>query len=128
MLEAAQVEVDEVTESYNMGFDHQQRTLQPGHRHLDTHQLAVTETLLEHISEDNQGFNSIFMMLDSGARGSKEQIRQLGGMRGLMAKPKKGPAQAVAGDHREPDPLQLQGRPFGAGVLHLHTRCPQGSG
>ena len=41
------------------------------------------------ISEDQQGFNSVFMMLDSGARGSKEQIRQLTGMRGLMAKPKK---------------------------------------
>src|SRR6202007_2594100 len=39
------------------------------------------------ISTDNQGFNAIYMMLDSGARGSKEQIRQLSGMRGLMAKP-----------------------------------------
>ncbi len=41
------------------------------------------------IATDNQGFNPIYMMLDSGARGSKEQIRQLGGMRGLMAKPQK---------------------------------------
>ena len=47
------------------------------------------------ISNDKQGFNSIYMMLDSGARGSKEQIRQLSGMRGLMAKPKK------SGDHGE---------------------------
>ena len=44
---------------------------------------------MKRISEDQQGFNSVFMMLDSGARGSKEQIRQLTGMRGLMAKPKK---------------------------------------
>jgi DNA-directed RNA polymerase subunit beta' len=44
---------------------------------------------MKQISEDQQGFNSVYMMLDSGARGSKEQIRQLTGMRGLMAKPKK---------------------------------------
>lgn len=50
--------------------------------HLMTH-------LIDELSKDNQGFNSIYMMLDSGARGSKEQIRQLGGMRGLMNKPQK---------------------------------------
>jgi DNA-directed RNA polymerase subunit beta' len=44
---------------------------------------------MERIKTDNQGFNSIYMMMDSGARGSKEQIRQLSGMRGLMAKPQK---------------------------------------
>jgi DNA-directed RNA polymerase subunit beta' len=49
----------------------------------------LTELAMKRISEDQQGFNSVFMMLDSGARGSKEQIRQLTGMRGLMAKPKK---------------------------------------
>ena len=49
----------------------------------------MTELAITRISEDQQGFNSVFMMLDSGARGSKEQIRQLTGMRGLMAKPKK---------------------------------------
>jgi DNA-directed RNA polymerase subunit beta' len=43
---------------------------------------------MKNIREDQQGFNSVYMMLDSGARGSKEQIRQLTGMRGLMAKPK----------------------------------------
>jgi DNA-directed RNA polymerase subunit beta' len=52
--------------------------------------LYVTELSYEkRIREDQQGFNSVYMMLDSGARGSKEQIRQLTGMRGLMAKPKK---------------------------------------
>ncbi|MBA21832.1 MAG: DNA-directed RNA polymerase subunit beta' [Flavobacteriales bacterium] len=49
----------------------------------------LTNLAMKRISEDQQGFNSVFMMLDSGARGSKEQIRQLTGMRGLMAKPKK---------------------------------------
>ena len=55
----------------------------------------LTDTVMKNISSDKQGFNSVFMMLDSGARGSKEQIRQLSGMRGLMAKPKK------SGDHGE---------------------------
>jgi len=49
----------------------------------------LTQTLMTQLSSDQQGFNSVYMMLDSGARGSKEQIRQLSGMRGLMAKPKK---------------------------------------
>src|SRR5512133_2178591 len=49
----------------------------------------LTTTLMKQLAEDNQGFNSVYMMLDSGARGSKEQIRQLSGMRGLMAKPQK---------------------------------------
>tara|TARA_Y100000310_G_scaffold143963_1_gene143300 strand:- start:222 stop:2396 length:2175 start_codon:yes stop_codon:yes gene_type:complete len=44
---------------------------------------------MKQLEEDNQGFNSIYMMMHSGARGSREQIRQLGGMRGLMAKPQK---------------------------------------
>lgn len=49
----------------------------------------ITETLMNQLESDNQGFNSIYMMMHSGARGSREQIRQLGGMRGLMAKPQK---------------------------------------
>ncbi|HQO87410.1 MAG TPA: DNA-directed RNA polymerase subunit beta', partial [Bacteroidia bacterium] len=49
----------------------------------------ITETLMKQLIADKQGFNPVYMMLDSGARGSKEQIRQLGGMRGLMAKPQK---------------------------------------
>jgi DNA-directed RNA polymerase subunit beta' len=49
----------------------------------------ITNTLMQELQEDQGGFNSIYMMMDSGARGSKEQIRQLGGMRGLMAKPQK---------------------------------------
>ncbi|MFT7196489.1 MAG: DNA-directed RNA polymerase subunit beta', partial [Marinoscillum sp.] len=49
----------------------------------------LTNTLMQQLEEDDQGFNSIYMMMHSGARGSREQIRQLGGMRGLMAKPQK---------------------------------------
>ncbi len=49
----------------------------------------ITENLMRMISSDKQGFNAVYMMLDSGARGSKDQIRQLSGMRGLMAKPQK---------------------------------------
>ncbi len=49
----------------------------------------LTNILMDRLKKDNQGFNSIYMMFDSGARGSKEQIRQLSGMRGLMAKPQK---------------------------------------
>ncbi len=49
----------------------------------------ITTTLLKQLEEDRQGFNPIYMMMHSGARGSREQVRQLGGMRGLMAKPQK---------------------------------------
>jgi DNA-directed RNA polymerase subunit beta' len=56
--------------------------------------MTLTETLMTQLKTDNQGFNSIYMMFDSGARGSKEQIRQLSGMRGLMAKPQKSGASS----------------------------------
>ena len=55
----------------------------------------LTGTLMTQLEEDQQGFNSIYMMMHSGARGSREQIRQLGGMRGLMAKPQKNIAGSV---------------------------------
>jgi DNA-directed RNA polymerase subunit beta' len=82
-------QVEEVMSNYNMGFiTNNERYNQI----IDiwTHTNAkLTNLVLKQISEDNQGFNPIYMMLDSGARGSKEQIRQLCGMRGLMAKPQK---------------------------------------
>jgi DNA-directed RNA polymerase subunit beta' len=53
----------------------------------------LSEILIKKLTADNEGFNSVFMMMDSGARGSKEQIRQLSGMRGLMAKPQKSGAE-----------------------------------
>ena len=82
-------QVDEVVNNYNMGFiTNNERYNQI----IDiwTHANArLTQSLLKQLSSDNQGFNPVYMMLDSGARGSKEQIRQLSGMRGLMAKPQK---------------------------------------
>jgi DNA-directed RNA polymerase subunit beta' len=81
--------VDEVLNNYNMGFiTNNERYNQI----IDiwTHTNArLTQTLMNQLSSDKQGFNAVYMMLDSGARGSKEQIRQLSGMRGLMAKPQK---------------------------------------
>ncbi len=82
-------EVEEVIANYNMGFiTNNERYNQV----IDiwTHANSrLTHSVMKTISTDKQGFNSIYMMLDSGARGSKEQIRQLCGMRGLMAKPQK---------------------------------------
>lgn len=82
-------QVDEVFSNYNMGFiTNNERYNQI----IDiwTHVNArLTTTLMKQLSNDHQGFNAVYMMLDSGARGSKEQIRQLSGMRGLMAKPQK---------------------------------------
>ncbi|RZL18862.1 MAG: DNA-directed RNA polymerase subunit beta' [Pedobacter sp.] len=89
LIAEAQEEVDEITENYNNGF------ITNNERYNQVIDIwtritnRVTEQLLKHLSNDDQGFNSVYMMLDSGARGSKEQIRQLGGMRGLMAKPRK---------------------------------------
>ncbi len=82
-------QVEEVLNNYSMGFiTNNERYNQI----IDiwTHVNArLTQSLMRQLSSDKQGFNSVFMMLDSGARGSKEQIRQLSGMRGLMAKPQK---------------------------------------
>ncbi len=82
-------QVDEVLTNYSMGFiTNNERYNQI----IDiwTHVNArLTQSLMKQLSNDKQGFNSVYMMLDSGARGSKEQIRQLSGMRGLMAKPQK---------------------------------------
>ncbi|HEV7230127.1 MAG TPA: DNA-directed RNA polymerase subunit beta' [Bacteroidia bacterium] len=89
MIGESNAEVDEVMNNYNMGFiTNNERYNQI----IDiwTHTTArITKKVLDQLASDKQGFNSVYMMLDSGARGSKEQIRQLGGMRGLMAKPQK---------------------------------------
>ena len=89
LVEEGYAQVDEVMSNYNMGLiTNNERYNQI----IDiwTHTNAkLTLMLMKKLSEDKQGFNSIYMMLDSGARGSKEQIRQLFGMRGLMAKPQK---------------------------------------
>jgi len=89
MIGEANTEVDAVIGNYNMGLiTNNERYNQVIDIWTSTN-AKLTELAMKRISEDKQGFNSVFMMLDSGARGSKEQIRQLTGMRGLMAKPKK---------------------------------------
>jgi DNA-directed RNA polymerase subunit beta' len=89
LIAKAHEEVEEVMMNYNMGFiTNNERYNQI----IDiwTHTNSkVTKRVLDQLSSDRQGFNPVYMMLDSGARGSKEQIKQLGGMRGLMAKPSK---------------------------------------
>jgi len=89
LVTEANSEVDEVMNNYSMGLiTNNERYNQI----IDiwTHTNSkVTQALMDRLSKDHDGFNPVYMMLDSGARGSKEQIRQLCGMRGLMAKPQK---------------------------------------
>ena len=91
----AQKEVDSVWSNYMMGLiTDNERYNQVIDIWTRTNTL-LTNTLMKQLEEDQQGFNSIYMMMHSGARGSREQIRQLGGMRGLMAKPQKNLAGSV---------------------------------
>jgi len=89
LIKRAQDEVDEIQQQYEMGY------ITDGERYnkiIDiwtTTTAQVAETMFSKLSKDRDGFNPLYMMSDSGARGSKEQIRQLAGMRGLMAKPQK---------------------------------------
>jgi len=93
LIEKAQNEVAEIQERYEMGFiTDNERYNQVIDKWTSTTN-RVSETLFKTLTEDKDGFNSVYMMADSGARGSKEQIRQLGGMRGLMAKPQKSSMQ-----------------------------------
>ncbi len=89
MIDHANEEVEEVMAQYGMGLI----TNNERYNHVidiwTNTNNQLTETLMKQLKADNQGFNPIYMMYDSGARGSKEQIRQLSGMRGLMAKPQK---------------------------------------
>ncbi|MFD2597848.1 DNA-directed RNA polymerase subunit beta' [Sphingobacterium corticis] len=89
LIDQATNEVEEVMNNYNMGFI----TNNERYNQIIDIWTRINNRLTAHVmdilSNDNQGFNSVYMMLDSGARGSKEQIRQLCGMRGLMAKPQK---------------------------------------
>ena len=85
--------VEEVMSNYSMGFitnNERYNQIIDIWTHVNT---KLTNILMKQMTEANQGFNSVFMMLDSGARGSKDQIRQLAGMRGLMAKPQKAGAE-----------------------------------
>ena len=86
-------QVEEVMNNYSMGFitnNERYNQIIDIWTHVNS---RLTDILMKQMTEANQGFNSVFMMLDSGARGSKDQIRQLAGMRGLMAKPQKAGAE-----------------------------------
>ena len=89
LLQRAKDEVEEVWDNYNMGLitnnERYNQVIDIWSR-VDT---RLTETLIHEMKTDKQGFNSVYMMLDSGARGSKQQVKQLAGIRGLMAKPRK---------------------------------------
>ena len=92
MISEANEQVQGIIGNYNMGLiTNNERYNQVIDVWTSTN-ARLTDLAMKRISEDQQGFNSVYMMLDSGARGSKEQIRQLTGMRGLMAKPKKSTA------------------------------------
>jgi len=97
LVEQAKEEVDVVWNNYLMGL------ITDNERYNQVIDIwtrinsQLTNTLMQQLEDDNQGFNSIYMMMHSGARGSREQIRQLGGMRGLMAKPQKNLAGSVGG-------------------------------
>ncbi|MBR5296737.1 MAG: DNA-directed RNA polymerase subunit beta' [Parabacteroides sp.] len=82
-------DVEQIMNNYNMGFitnNERYNQIIDTWTHVNS---KLSDTLIKQLTADNDGFNSIYMMMDSGARGSKEQIRQLSGMRGLMAKPQK---------------------------------------
>ena len=89
LIEQAEIQVDEVTSNYQMGFITDRERYNQVIDIWTTTNRTLANHVLKQMAADRQGFNSVYMMLDSGARGSKEQIRQLSGMRGLMAKPQK---------------------------------------
>ena len=86
-------EVEEITNNYNMGFitdNERYNQVIDTWTHVNN---ELGDILMKEMTEADQGFNAVYMMLDSGARGSKDQIKQLSGMRGLMAKPQKAGAE-----------------------------------
>ena len=95
IVSRGQKEIEEITNNYNMGFiTNKERYNQV----IDTWTHVNTDLgniLMKEMTEADQGFNAVYMMLDSGARGSKDQIKQLSGMRGLMAKPQKAGAEGA---------------------------------
>ncbi len=93
LVDDGYAEVEQIVANYNMGFitnNERYNQIIDTWTHVNS---RLSNILMKQLSEDDQGFNSVYMMLDSGARGSKEQIRQLSGMRGLMAKPQKSGAE-----------------------------------
>ena len=109
--------------NYNMGFityNERYNQIIDTWTHVNS---RLSDILMKQLSADNQGFNSVFMMLDSGARGSKDQIRQLSGMRGLMAKPQKSGAAKAGQIIENPIFGKLQRGTFRVGILYLYARC-----
>ena len=93
MVQKGYEQVQEVMNNYSMGFitnNERYNQIIDIWTHVNS---SLANTLMKQLSADQQGFNPVYMMLDSGARGSKDQIRQLSGMRGLMAKPQKSGAE-----------------------------------
>jgi DNA-directed RNA polymerase subunit beta' len=93
IVEKGNAEVHQITENYNMGFI---TDTERYNQVIDTWTHVNNDlgnVLMKEMTEADQGFNAVYMMLDSGARGSKDQIKQLSGMRGLMAKPQKAGAE-----------------------------------
>ncbi|MBQ0063813.1 MAG: DNA-directed RNA polymerase subunit beta' [Prevotella sp.] len=93
LVNKGNAEIQQITDNYNMGFitdNERYNQVIDTWTHVNNNLGSV---LMKTMTEADQGFNSVFMMLDSGARGSKDQIKQLSGMRGLMAKPQKAGAE-----------------------------------
>ncbi|MBR5928617.1 MAG: DNA-directed RNA polymerase subunit beta', partial [Prevotella sp.] len=94
LVEKGNAEVQQITDNYNMGFitdNERYNQVIDSWTHVNN---RLRDVLMKKMTEADQGFNAVYMMLDSGARGSKDQIAQLAGMRGLMAKPQKAGAEA----------------------------------
>ena len=95
IVETGHREVEEITNNYNMGFitdTERYNQVIDAWTHVNN---ELGDVLMKEMTEADQGFNAVYMMLDSGARGSKDQIKQLSGMRGLMAKPQKAGAEGA---------------------------------
>ena len=93
LIKKGNEEVRQITDNYNMGFitdNERYNQVIDTWTHINN---DIGNVLLKQMTEADQGFNAVFMMLDSGARGSKDQIKQLSGIRGLMAKPQKAGAE-----------------------------------
>ncbi|MDH8702071.1 DNA-directed RNA polymerase subunit beta' [Dysgonomonadaceae bacterium PH5-43] len=93
LVKEGYAEVEHIMNNYNMGiitYNERYNQIIDTWTHINS---RLSDILMKQLREDDQGFNSVYMMLESGARGSKEQIRQLSGMRGLMAKPQKSGAE-----------------------------------
>ncbi len=89
LIDDAKGQIEEVWMNYNMGLITENERYNQVIDVWTQTNSKLTDTLMDQLETDKDGFNNIFMMMNSGARGSKQQIRQLGGMRGLMAKPQK---------------------------------------